>query len=256
MARQNVLVRTEEQLQLMRKSGWITAQALKKVIQSSKPGITLLELEKIATDEVKRFDGKSSFQTVSGYRYMTCLNLTDEVVHGLPRRIALKVGDILKIDLGALYKGWHTDAAWTVLVGETADPEKNKFLSVGEEAMWKAISQAVEGKQIGDISNAIQSTVEMAGYSVVKNLAGHGVGREAHEDPEIPEYGKPGTGMKLLPGQTIAIEAIYTSGKGDVYEKEDGWTLATVDGSWGGLFEMSMIVGKDKPEILTDWRKI
>ncbi len=256
---QNVPVRSDEQLKLMRKSGEISARAMKKVIQSVRPGITLFELEKIAAEEIKKLDGKPSFPTVSGYPYTTCLNLTDEVVHGIPRRIALKDGDILKIDLGAMYKGWHTDMAWTVTVGEReADNggQKRRFLAVGEEALWKAVSQAVEGKRVGDISAAIQSTVEGAGYSVVKSLAGHGVGRAAHEDPEIAEYGKPGTGMRLSAGQTLAIEAIYTSGKGNIYEQEDGWTLSTVDGSWGGLFEMTVVVGKERSEVLTDWRKV
>lgn len=255
MAKTSVAVRTNGQLELMRKSGWITARALKKVIESVKPGITLLELDKIAEEEVKKLDGKDSFKTVSGYRYTSCLNLSDEVVHGIPRRIPLTEGDILKIDLGAIYKGWHTDAAWTVVVGR-GQQEKKRFLAVGEEALWRAVGQAVEGKRVGDISSAIQSTVEGAGYSVIKSLAGHGVGRQAHEEPEIAEYGKPGTGMKLMPGMTLAIEAIYALGRGDIYEKEDGWTLATVDGSWGGLFEMSVIVGQDKPEVLTDWRKV
>jgi methionyl aminopeptidase len=256
MTRVFVPIRTEEELDLMRKSGQITAKALKKVLQNVKPGVSLVELDQIADDEMRRLGAGASFKTVPGYYWATCLTVNDEVVHGIPRDIILKEGDLLGVDLGAVYKGWHTDAAWSVLVGKQEDKEKLRFLRVGEEALWKAVGQAVQGRQIGDISAAIQETIEGAGYSVVKSLAGHGVGRQPHEEPEVPTYGKKGAGQGLQAGMTIAIEAIYAQGKGDVYEKDDGWTIATWDKSLGGLFEMSVIVNKGKAEVLTDWRKV
>lgn len=254
------MVRSKEEQELLRKSGLITAQVLKELIKSAKPGLTLKDLEKIAVDELQKRDAGASFKTVPGYFWATCLTINDEVVHGIPRDIILKAGDILKIDLGAVYKGWHTDAAWTVIVkneesrikNQAADNSKEKFLRVGEEVLWKSLKMAVDGKRIGDISSSIQEGIEKAGYSVVKSLAGHGVGRHPHEEPEIPLYGKAGKGMILKEGMSIAIEVIYTEGKGDIYQKDDGWTLASSDGSLGGLFEMSVLVGKKKPEILTD----
>lgn len=263
-----VRIRNLEELNLMRKSGQITAAALKKVLENVKVGVSLLELDSIAEKEIKNLGGTSSFKSVPGYNFTTCLTLNDEVVHGLPRKIKLKEGDLLGIDLGAAYKGWHTDVAWSVMVngqgsnlpesrhGVKGQEDKIKFLEIGERTLWEAIDQAVEGKRIGDISATIEEGVERAGYSVVKSLAGHGVGRSPHEEPVIPTFGQKETGLRLQQGMTVAIEVIYTAGKGDVYEKSDGWTIASIDHSLGGLFEMSVIVGKIKAEVLTDWRKV
>lgn len=242
--------RSKEELKLMRKSGDVSAKALKKVIKAVKSGVSLVDLDLLAEKEIKSSGGQISFQTVDNYKWTTCLTVNDEVVHGIPRDIKLKVGDILGIDLGAIYKGWHTDAAWSVVV----DKEPNHFLKIGEQALWEGIDKAVERNRIGDISEAIQKRVEGAGYSIVRSLIGHGVGRELHEEPEVPGYGKAGTGLSLVAGMTLAIEVIYTAGKGDVKLAEDGWTYVSSDHSTGGLFEMTVIVGKDKPEVLTDWR--
>jgi methionyl aminopeptidase len=250
----NNLVRTEEELEVMRKSGKITAQVLKRVIEAVEPGVNLMELENIADSSLEELGAKASFKTVDGYKFATCLNVNEEVVHGLPRDIVLNDGDILKIDLGALYKGWHTDCAWTVVVGGVKDPQVKRFLSIGEEAMWKALKQAKHGNYTGDISEVIQNTIEGAGYNIVKNLTGHGVGREAHEAPEIPGFGKAGTGVKLNSGMTLAIEAIYTTGEDRTFVKEDNWTISGIEGSMAGLFEMTVIVGPLGPEVITDWR--
>lgn len=257
------LIKTEKELIYLRKSGIITAKTLKKVIESAKNGVTLLELDKIAEGIIKKNGGDASFKTVPGYNFTTCLTLNYEIVHGLPRDIKLQSGDILSIDVGAVFPpvgGWHTDAAWTVIVGsEKRDmgSEKKRFLEIGEKTLWKAVAQANEGKRIGDISASIQQGIELAGYNVVKSLSGHGIGINHHEKPEIPTFGKIRTGLKLKRGMTLAIEVIYTAGSGDVYEDQsDGWTVVSSDNSLGGLFEMSVIVGKKGPEILTDWRKV
>ena len=246
--------RSEKELGLMRKSGKITAAALKKVIETAKPGVSLLELEDVADGEIRRLGGKASFKTVPGYRWATCLTVNDEVVHGLPRNIKLVEGDILGIDLGAVYQGWHTDVSWSVLV--KSQKEKDRFLEVGEKALGRAISQAREGKRLGDISAAIQRSIEGAGYSVVENYIGHGIGRSPHEMPEISGIGQQGHGLKLKKGMTLAIEVIYTAGSGKVKVGSDGWTVMSVDGSLGGLFEMTVIVGKKVPEVITDWRSV
>ena len=252
-----VNLRSKEELELMRESGRITGLALKEVLKNIKVGVTGLELDKIAEEEMKKLGGESSFKTVEGYSWTTCVTVNEQVVHGIPTERVLKEGDLVSIDLGALYKGWHTDAAWSVLVsGEERDSrqsEKKKFIAVGEEALWLGIKQATDGNRVGDISEAIQTKVEGSGYSIVRSLVGHGVGKELHEDPEVPGYGKKGTGMILRKGMTIAIEVIYNMGNKEVLLNDDGWTIVSADGSLAGLFEMSVIVDK-KPEVLTNWR--
>lgn len=241
------------ELDLMRKSGEISAQALKKTIRAVVPGVSLLELEKIAEKEILRLGGKPSFKSVPGYNWTTCLTVNNEVVHGPPRPIELKKGDIISIDLGTVYRGWHSDCAWSVVVGG----EQTLFLAIGEESMWKGIAQARAGNHIGDISNAMQSVVEeKGGYCVVRSLVGHGIGKKLHEEPEVPGFGKKGTGLKLLSGMTFAIEVIYTESAYDVILAADKWTYLSSDGSLAGMFEMTVIVGDEKAEVLTDWRSV
>src|SRR5258708_22467733 len=250
--------RSEQELKLMRKSGEITAKALKKALKTVKAGVNLLEIEEAAAKEILDRGGKLSFPTVGNYKWATCLTVNDELVHGIPRDIVLKAGDKISIDVGAIYQGWHTDAAWSVTVsGQGAvDSGQKNFLQIGEEALWKAIKQAVAGNTIGDISGAIQSTIEQAGYSVSRTLIGHGVGKALHEEPEVPGFGKAGLGLILEKNMTIAIETIYAKGSSEVYLKDDGWTYAMKDGSLGGLFEMTVVVGEKKAEVLTDWRRV
>lgn len=238
----------------MRQSGQISAKALKRALEMVKPGVNLLDIEKAVDEQFKSLGAAASFKTVSGYNFATCLTVNDEIVHGLPRDYSLKDGDILGVDLGAVFKGWHTDVAWSVVVGK-GDEEKKRFLKTGERALENAIKEARAGNRIGDISSAIQEAIEKVGFTAVWSLTGHGVGRSGHEDPEVPCRGKRGTGLTLKAGMILAIEAIYTKGGGELYEKEDGWTIATVDGSWAGLFEMSVLIKEGEPEVLTDWRK-
>lgn len=252
--------RKNYQLDEMRKSGYITAFVLKKVLNQVKEGVSCLELDQLAESLLKRLGGEPSFKTVKGYLWSTCITINEQVVHGIPTQRILKAGDLISVDLGTVFKGWHTDAAWTVLVkGNQQTKEgldKEKFLQVGEEALWKAVDQAVVGLRVGDISHAIQLQVEGAGYSVVRSLVGHGVGRVLHDKPEIPGYGKPDTGIFLKKGMTLAIEVIYTSGGWEVVLGEDGWTFYSADHSLAGLFEMTVVVGKKKAEVLTDWRNV
>lgn len=236
----------------MRASGRMSAKAMKKVLSFVKEGVTLQELDKIAEEEIKSLGGSSSFKTEKGYHWTTCLTINNEVVHGIPRDIKLKKGDKLSIDLGAIFKGWHTDTSWSVIVEGEATP----FLKVGEQALWKGIKKAVAGGRVGDISEAIQTTIEGSGYKVVRALVGHGVGRSLHEDPEIPGIGVAGTGPILVEGQTVAVEAIYTERTREIKVANDGWTVLSSDGSLGGLFEMTVLIGKKKSEVLTDWRKV
>ncbi|MDD5415582.1 MAG: type I methionyl aminopeptidase [Candidatus Daviesbacteria bacterium] len=253
--------RNSYEQKLMRQSGLIASKALKAALGKVKLGATGFEVDKIVEKEIYAQGGDLSYKTVPGYKYATCITVNEGVVHGIPTDRKFVDGDLVSIDLAVMYKGWHTDCAWSVLVSgqETENKEqleKTKFLKIGEAALWDGIVQAVDGNRVGDISAAIQARIEGAGYSVVRSLVGHGVGRSLHEDPKIPGFGAKGKGVGLESGMTLAIEVIFTSGSPELVLGSDRWTYYTADRSWGGLFEMTVIVGKGKAEVLTDWRKV
>lgn len=233
----------------MRKSGAIAAAALKRALEEIRMGVTELQVNKAAEAEIYKLGGDLSYKSVPGYKYATCITPNEQVVHGIPTERKFQQGDIVSVDLAVLYKGWHTDCAWSILLG--SDKEKERFLKTGEEALWDGIAQAVDGHRVGDISNAIQTKVEGVGYSIVRSLVGHGIGHSLHEEPEVPGFGQKGTGPILKTGQTIAIEVIYAMGTHEVVLEEDGWTFTTADKSWAGLFEMTIVIGREKAEILT-----
>lgn len=248
--------RNSYELKLMRKSGGIAGAALKKALEAAQSGISGLELDKIARDKIINLGGDLSYKSVPNYKYATCVTVNEQVVHGIPTERKFLEGDLVSVDLAVEYRGWHTDCAWTVLVrdqgiGDRGQEEKIKFLKIGEQALWDGIAQAVDGNRVGNISNAIQTRVEGAGYSVVRSLVGHGVGKSLHEDPEIPGYGDKGKGMVLTTGMTLAIEVIYAMGRYEVILESDGWTYSTQDKSLSGLFEMTVVVGKKEAEVLT-----
>ncbi len=255
-----VKVKNKQELELMKRSGQIAGQALKLAMDSIRVGVSGLEVDEIVKAEIYRLGGDLSYKTVPGYKWATCVTVNEQVVHGIPTERKFKEGDLVSVDLAVMFKGWHTDCAWSKLVksekgkGESED-ETEKFLKIGEEALDLAIKQAVEGNHIGDISAAIQTHIETAGYSVVRSLVGHGVGATLHEDPEVPGYGKAETGSELKMGMTLAIEVIYTKGHYEVILEKDGWTVSTADGSLGGLFEMTIVVGEKQAQVLTDWIK-
>lgn len=249
-------LRNSYELKLMKESGRIAACALKRAIEEIKVGVSGLEVDKAVEQEIYKQGGDLSYKTVPGYKYATCVTVNEQVVHGIPTDRKFIAGDVVSIDLAVMYKGWHTDCAWSILVsgqgtGNSEQLEKTKFLKAGEQALWEGIKQAVDGNRVGDISSAIQKKVEGKGYSVVRSLVGHGVGRSLHEDPEIPGFGKVGTGPVLKTGMSLAIEVIYTAGLPEVSLEKDGWTFSSSDRSTGGLFEMTVIVGEKEPEVLT-----
>ncbi|HEY5601294.1 MAG TPA: type I methionyl aminopeptidase [Patescibacteria group bacterium] len=248
-----MIVKDANQKNLMKRSSQIAAGALKEVVKYVRAGITTKELDGIAHAQITKAGATPSFQTVDNYKYTICTTVNDEVVHGLPTDYKLQEGDVLGIDIGALYKGYHSDCAVSVIVGKS-DDRKEKFLMTGKEALNKAISKARVGNKVGDISAEIQRIIEGAGYSPVKALTGHGVGQELHEDPIIPCFGRAGTGPKIREGMALAIEAIYGENTGEItYKNGDGWTIATKDGSLGGLFEKTVLVQKSGPIVLTNW---
>jgi methionyl aminopeptidase len=242
-------LKTPQEIGLMRESGIIAASALKNVISEVKVGVTLLELDKIAEKTILEAGAKPSFKMVEDYPFTTCLNINSGVVHGMPSKYVLKSGDLLSIDLGAFYKGFHSDLSWTIEVG--SDKEQ-KFLETGKKALNSAIFSCIVGNHVGDASNAIQTTVEAVGYTVSRDLVGHGLGRELHEDPYVPGYGKKGSGPLLKEGMVLAIEVIYQKGKPRLVLERDNWTLSTADGSLAGLFEHSVAITENGPIVLTE----
>lgn len=251
-----ISVKTSEEIQIMREGGrrlWNILQALLKEAQAD---VSLQTLEKHAQEYIKSQEGIPSFKTVRGYQWATCLCLNEQVVHGIPSSYILKEGDFLTIDIGMVYKGFHTDTAWTKIIyqktkanKQKTDEGKERFLKIGEETLQKAIGAAKAGNRVGHISQIIEQTITGAGYDVVRSLTGHGIGRKLHEEPMIPEYlDKPIERTALLScGMTLAIEVIYAMGKGGIiYSNDDGWTLSSKDKSLTAVFEQTIAVrGKD-----------
>lgn len=244
--------KTDEEIKIMKKAGEIASRALKKVLGNVREGVTCENLDKIAQKQIKKAQATPSFMTVDDYRWTICTTVNDQVVHGIPKNTILKDGDIIGVDIGAYYRGFHSDMAFTVGVG-TISAKTQKFLDVGRQTLGKAILAAQVGNRIGDISEVIQKEIEEANYSVVKSLTGHGIGRELHEDPLVPCFGRKGTGPKILENMVLAIEVIYTQGSGEVKVEDDNWTIVTADGSLGGLFEQTVAVTKNGPIVLTPY---
>ena len=246
------LLKTDQEIEIMKKSGTICAQALKKVLAHVKPGASCLTLDKIAQEEIEKQCASPSFKTVEDYKWTICTTVNEQVVHAIPTQRVLKNGDVLGIDIGALYKGFHSDQAISVPVG-MVDKTTEQFLNVGAKTLKNAIAKAKLGNTIGDISQTIQEAIESAGYSVVKSLTGHGVGRRLHEEPMVPGFGQAQKGPKILENMVLAIEVIYAQGSGDVVLEKDNWTISTKEGSLGGLFEQTVAIGKDGPIVLTPY---
>lgn len=253
--------KSADQIELMRQGGQKLGVILEKLLTMAHPGVVLQDIEKRAMELIHAAGATPSFTTVDGYQWATCLCINHEVVHGIPTKYALKEGDVLTIDIGLVYKGFHTDTAWTKIishqpsaVSNQQDKEKERFLEVGEKALWDAIAQAKVGNHIGHISQTAQRIVEGAGYSIVKSLVGHGVGRQLHEEPQVPNFltGPVEKTVKLQGGETIAIEVIYARGSGAiVYCRNDGWTLGSKDRSLTAVFEHTVTVTDNGPVVLT-----
>lgn len=246
--------KTRKKIEIMREAGKILGEVLQQVLKTVKPGITEVELDKLAERLILEKGGESGFKKVEGYAHTICVSTNDVVVHGIPKERVLNEGDIIGIDCGVYLNGYHTDMAETIVVGKTSNPEVTKFLERGKKAMYDGINQAKAGRRVGNISKAMQDQIEGGGYSVVKSLVGHGVGKELHEDPEIPGYidREIRSTPKLEEGMTLAIEIIYNMGKADVqYDGSDDWTISSTDGSLAGLFERTILVTEEGPELIT-----
>ena len=239
------------EIELLRKANAIVAEVLLSIKEEVKPGKVTLELEELALRICEKRKVKPAFKGYKGYPYALCVSINEEVVHGMPSESkVLKEGDIVSFDFGVCYEGYYGDAAITVPVGKISS-DAERLLKVTEEALYIGIDKARVGNRIGDISYAIQSYVEGQGFNVIKSFVGHGIGRNLHEPPEVPNFGKKGTGAKINVGLVIAIEPMVSMGDWRVKILEDGWTAVTVDGSLSAHFEHSIVVTPKGPEILS-----
>jgi len=248
--------KTPEEIRAMTIGGGKLGKILQELLIMSTPGTRLLDLEEMAQKRIKEEGGLPSFSTVGDYQWATCLCVNDVVVHGIPSEYRLTSGDVFTIDIGMIYEGLHTDTAWSMIVGDEKDKteKKKRFLDVGAQTLEKAIAVAVAGNRVGHISEVIQREIEGAGFSVIKDLTGHGVGRKLHEEPMIPEYvrGNIERTPLLTSRMTIAIEVIYAEGKGTIeYLVDDGWALASRDQSLTATFEHTIAIGDGKSTVLT-----
>jgi methionyl aminopeptidase len=243
-------LRTEDEVELIRKSAHIVALCLDHLETLVAPGVTTLELDRAAEEFVRSHGALPAFKGYRGYPKTLCVSVNETVVHGIPDARVLNEGDIVGCDMGAIVEGYYGDSARTFPVGEVA-AEATKLMQVTREAMHKGIAQAIAGNRLGDIGHAIQSHAEANGMSVVRDLVGHGIGRQLHEEPQVPNYGRPGKGLKLELGQCLAIEPMLNLGRPDVLTKGDGWTVVTKDGRWSAHFEHTIAVGREAPEILS-----
>jgi methionyl aminopeptidase len=228
----------------------MVAEILSLLADQVTPGITTCELEAIASSEAVKRKAKAAFKGYCNYPSSLCCSPNDQVVHGMPSKVPLNSGDILSLDFGILYDDFYGDAAITLPVGDIS-LEAKRLLRATEESRLVGISKAVSGNRLFDISNAIQSHVEQRGYSVVRDFVGHGIGRNLHEDPQIPNYGRPGTGVRLKPGMVLAIEPMINEKSHEVKVLEDGWTVVTCDGGFSAHFEHTVAITENGPEILT-----
>lgn len=226
------------------------AQALQRLKEAIRPGVTTGELDRLAEDFIRRHGGMPAFKGYRGYPASLCVSVNEEVVHGIPGDRKLREGDIVSLDLGVVMEGYYGDAAITVPVGEISE-EARRLLKVTEEALYKGIEQARPGKRLSDISYAIQKHVEGAGFSVVRDFVGHGIGRELHEDPQVPNFGPPNQGPRLQPGMVLAIEPMVNTGTWKVRILENQWTVVTEDGGLSAHFEHTVAITEKGPEILT-----
>jgi len=250
-----VIIKSPEEIRRVRKSCKLAASALNKILENIKEGITTLELDRIAEDYIIKHGAKPAFKGYgikkNKFQHSICVSINEEVVHGIPGKRRLREGDIVSIDIGTNLEGYYGDTATTVPVGRI-DPKIQKLLEVTKKSLFKGIEKAIVGNRLGDISFAIQQTVEKSNFSVVREYVGHGVGCYLHEEPQIPNYGIPHTGLKLEEGMVLALEPMVNMGGYKTRLCNNGWTVVTEDGSWSAHFEHSIAITEDGNEILTN----
>ncbi len=245
-----IILKSRSEIEKMRKCNAIVAAILEELRKKIKPGIKTIELDRLSEEMALKKGARPAFKGYRGYPYALCASVNSEVVHGMPSERQLKEGDIVSLDFGILNDGYYGDAAVTVPVGEIT-PGARRLLKITEEALYRGIAEVKAGNRIGDISAAIQGYVEAAGYSVVRDLVGHGIGKSLHEDPQVPNYGSSGRGVELKPGMVFAIEPMVNEGTYRVEILRDGWTVVTADGKLSAHFEHSVAITENGPVILS-----
>ncbi|MBY0480627.1 MAG: type I methionyl aminopeptidase [Chitinophagaceae bacterium] len=251
-----IFYKTEAEIALMKEAALLVSKTLTEVAKVLKPGMTTLDIDKICADFVKANNAIPSFFNYRGYPHNICASVNDVVVHGFPDNTPLKNGDIVSIDLGVILNGWHGDHAYTFILGEVS-AEVLQLVKVTKESLYKGIEKATINNRVGDISFAIQDHTERKyGYGVVRELVGHGLGRSLHEDPQVPNYGKRGSGPKMKENLVLAIEPMINLGRKEVYTADDGWTVKTIDGKPSVHFEHDVCVKRNQALILSDFKMI
>ncbi len=245
-----IILKSKEEIEKMSRACTIVGKTLDYLRDKIRPGITTGEIDKIADEYIRSWDAIPAFKGYRGYPASICASVNNEVIHGIPSGRVLNEGDILGVDLGVLKDGFYGDAAYTFPVGKI-EPSVERLLRVAEEALYIGIDKARDGNRVSDISYAIQKHVEDNGYSVVRAFVGHGIGRDLHEDPQVPNFGSPNRGPRLRPGMTLAIEPMVNEGGYEVMVLEDGWTAVTMDGKLSAHFEHTIVITNDNPRILT-----
>jgi len=235
---------------LMRRAGRVVAEVLAKVAKAAHPGVTLSSLDRLAGEIITERKCLPSFLNYRGYPAHICLSLNETIVHGIPSSRVLSEGDILSVDVGAIFEGWHGDAAVTIGIGEIA-PEARRLLEVTEAGLWAGIEQCRDGRRLGDVGHAISGVAVAAGLGVVQEYTGHGIGRQMHEEPQVLNYGEPGKGMRLKRGMAVCIEPMFNLGGRHTRLLDDGWTVVTADGSLSAHFEHTVAITHRGPEVLT-----
>ena len=250
-----IKIKTAEEIELMRESALIVSKTLGVLAGEVKPGVTTLHLDKIAEECILDQGAKPGFKGMYDYKYTLCTSVNDQVVHGIPDNRPLEEGDIISVDCGSFMNGYYGDHAYTFCVGEVS-PEVKKLVDTTLESLYKGIEQTKAGNRIGDLAFAIQHHAESNGYGVVRELVGHGIGKELHEKPEVPNYGKRGKGTMLKNGMTLAIEPMINMGVKEVKQLSDGWTIVTADGKPSAHFEHDVAIVDGKPEILSTFKYV
>ena len=249
------IVRSEEEVEILRINADLVSRTLAEMAKMIKPGITTLQLDKVAEEFIRDHGAEPGFLGFNGYPNTLCISINDAVVHGIPSSYALKEGDIVSIDCGTKYKGYYGDSAYSFAVSPLPS-SLNKLLTVTKESLFKGIAKAVDGNRVGDISNAVQEHAESNGFSVVRELVGHGVGVNMHEKPEVPNFGSKGRGAKLREGMVLCIEPMVNLGTRQIYQEDDGWTIRTHDRKPSAHYELTVVVRKDQPELLSTFKYI
>ena len=245
-----IYLKTDEEIELMRESNLLVGMTLGEMAKWIAPGITTLKLDKIAEEFIRDHGAQPGFLGYGGFPNTLCISVNEVIVHGIPNSYALREGDIVSIDCGVVKNGFNGDSAYTFCVGEVV-PEIRQLLKTTKESLYLGIEHAVEGKRIGDIGHAVQTYCEAHGYSVVRELCGHGIGKKLHEEPNVPNYGRPGTGPLLKNGMCIAIEPMINEGTAAIKQMPDGWTVKTKDGKLSAHFEHTVAITANGPLILT-----